>query len=340
MSKTTTGHQRVYVTTDGVAVLWLTPDKPENISVGRQRIADHLESRGFEVTVRGTSRRTVLRSLRERYQYDVVLGTTRAGAISGVLLKLVGTPLVVDHVDPIQQFAGNNPRWLTLIVRLLENLSFLTANHVLYVYDEERPRIERYASAYSKTNLGVEFDRFADPEHDAVTSARNRLESLDLQEQIAIYVGGLEPIYHIEELLAAIDRLPDWSLVVVGDGSLRDIVSTAAAERPDVNYIGTVPHETVPGYLRAADVGISLVDDPYTLKVLEYGAAGLPVVQAAGQAEARFGDQVEYCEPDPVAVANAIERAADRTSAPRELASNFDWSVVADHYEKIIESTV
>jgi len=44
-------------------VLWLTPDKPDNISVGRQRIADHLETRGFDVTLRGTTPRTVLRSL-------------------------------------------------------------------------------------------------------------------------------------------------------------------------------------------------------------------------------------------------------------------------------------
>jgi glycosyltransferase involved in cell wall biosynthesis len=255
-------------------VVWLTPDKPKNISVGRQRIADHLEERGFDVTMRGTSWRTVARSLRERNRYDVVIGTTRAGAISGVLLKLLGTPLIIDHIDPIRQFAENNPRWLAVIVRLLENVSFLAADHVLYVYEEERPRVKRYASSYSETDLGVEFDRFADPNPEIVESARNRLEALDLAEQVVIYVGGLEPIYHIEELLAAMEHLPDWSLIVVGTGSLQDTVSATAAQRSNVHYLGTVPHETVPGYLQAADVGVSLVDDPHTLKLLEYGAAG------------------------------------------------------------------
>lgn len=327
------------MTVDAVSILWLTPDKPENISVGRQRIADYLEARGFEVTVRGTSRHTVLRSLRERHQYDVVVGTTRAGAISGVLLKLVGKQLIVDHVDPIRQFAENNPRWLTVLVRLFENVSFVAADHVFYVYDEERARVERYASNHSKTDLGVEFDRFADPDPEAVESARNRLERLDLQEQVAIYVGGLEPIYHVEELLAAMDRLPDWSLVVVGDGSLRDAVSTAAADRPNVHYIGTVPHETVPGYLREADVGISLVDDPHTLKVLEYGAAGLPVVQAEGRAEARFGDRVEYCAPEPGSIAAAITRChtVDSTSL-RAFASQFTWDSIATDYIEAVRS--
>lgn len=327
--------------TDRKRVLWLTPDKPDNISVGRQRIADHLEKRGLEVTLRGTTMRTILRSLRERGKYDAIVGTTRAGAFAGVLLQFVHRrPLVVDHVDPIRQFEETHPNWLAPIVRLLENGSFRMSDRVLYVYDEEYERISRYASDVNQTQLGVEYDRFSNPDEEIVAEAATMVESQELDDRVAIYVGGLEPIYHIRHLLAAITRLDGWSLLVLGDGTMSSLVRDTAARRNDVAYFGTVPNERVPGYLHAADVGISLVDDPHTLKVLEYGAAGLAVVQIAGRAKARFGDRVEYCDATPESIAAAIERADDRDSADalRSYVSQFDWEEVTNDYARALEA--
>lgn len=320
------------------SVLWLTPDKPADISVGRQRIADHLSSDGLDVTIRGTTPKTLWRSLREAGRYDVVVGTTRAGAIAGALLRLAtGTPLVVDHVDPIRQFEENNPRWLAEIVRRLENVAFRVADHALYVYAEERARVGRFASA-TKTDLGVEFDRFETPSAEARSRAESTLEAHDA-ERVAIYVGGLEPIYRVRELLAAATALEDegWTLVVLGTGSLSDLVERAAATRENVVFPGTVPHEDVPGYLHAADVGVCLVDDPHTLKVLEYGAAGLPTVQVRGRAEDRFDGLVEFCDPTPDGIARAVERAAGTDPDPlRSFARGFDWAEIAETYKEVI----
>ncbi|PSP99056.1 glycosyl transferase family 1 [Halobacteriales archaeon QS_5_70_17] len=327
-------------------VLWLTPDKPADISVGRRRIAEHLERSGIEVTLRGTTPGTALRSLREcaRGRYDAVVGTTRAGAFVGAAARLLGTPLVVDHVDPIRQFAGTHPRPLAATVRVAENAAFALADRVLYVYEEERPRVERYARGAIETDLGVAYDRFADPDPAAVERARERLAGagVDLDGRIAVYVGGLEPIYRVPELLAAMTHRPEWTLVVLGAGSLEDRVERAARERENVAFLGTVPHEDVPGYLAAADVGLSLVDDPHTLKVLEYAAAGLGVVQAAGRAEARFGDCVEYCDTRPRGIADAIQRAGDRgtSDAFRERIRQFDYGTVAGDYREALRAVV
>lgn len=328
---------------DGVDVLWLTPDKPENISVGRQRIADHLESDGFRVTIRGTTIRTVLQSLRERGEYDVVVGTTRAGAFAGGLLKLVGRrPLVVDHVDPIRQFEDTHPQWLATLVRLFENASFSLADHVLFVYSEERKRVTRYAENFSETDLGVEVDRFRDPDSEFVSTAKKRLDEHGVGENVVVYVGGLEPIYHIEELMTAMSHLPTWSLVVIGDGSRREAVVNAADEHENIHYLGLVSHELVPGYLHMADIGISLVDDPHTLKVLEYGVSDLSVVQEAGRAEKRFGDRVVYTDPEPRSIASAIERAGARESNSelRTFAAEFDWADIAEDYAEAITSVM
>lgn len=319
-------------------VLWLTPDKPENISVGRRRIADHLVERGYDVTLRGMTLRTAVRSIRERGRYDAVIGTTRAGGIAGTALRAVGgPPLVVDHVDPIRQFAVTAPWPVVRGVRLAENVSFRLSSVTLFVYEEERGRVERRAGRTLATDLGVEFDRFADPAPAVVERAGRELAAYDLREKIAIYVGGLEPLYNVEALLCAADHLDEWSLVVLGTGSLEKAVRRAHDGR-SVVYLGTMPHEDIPGYLHRADVGVSLVDDPHTLKVIEYGAAGLATVQLAGAAEARFGDLVEYCAADPESIAVAVRSADERDAAPlREFARQFDYDEIADDYATAIE---
>ena len=328
---------------DKIRVLWLTPDKPATISVGRRRIAEQLEARGFRVTLRGTTPRTVVQSFRERAAYDVVIGTTRAGAFAGALLKLAGVPLVVDHVDPIRQFAETHGRIPSFGVRLAENAAFRLADHTLYVYDEERPRVERYARAATETDLGVSFDAFADPGEGIIAEARSQLAETGVEPatRVVTYVGGLEPIYHVEALLGGMAHLDDWTLVVLGTGSLEGMVERAAAEHENVVFLGSVAHERVPGYLHAADVGVALVDDPHTLKLLEYAAAGLPAVGFRGRVEDRFGEFVEYCYPWPESVARAVRRAADHDiESFREHVREFDYAEIADGYAQVISSVV
>jgi len=320
-------------------ILWLTPDKPDNISVGRKRIATHLENAGHSVVLRGTTPRTVLQSIRDGGQFDVIVGTTRLGAIAGLSLsKLHGIPFIVDHVDPIRQLQETESAPVAAVVERLENIAFRCADHVLYVYPEEESRVRTRASSYTKTDLGVDYDRFAEPAETVIAAARERLETVP--SKTAVYVGGLEPIYSIESLLEAADCLDDWTVLVIGAGSLEPAVEAAAADSDAIRFLGTVPHDEVPGYLHLADVGVALVDDPNTLKVLEYGAAGLPVVHLAGRAESRFGGLLEYCSSDPAAIAQAIERAAQSGGgqALRTYAEQFDWETIASSYFHAIKT--
>lgn len=325
-------------------VLWLGPAKPANISVGRGRIVHHLNERGLAVTYRQTTTGAVLQSILEAGsgKYDLIVGTTRAGAIAGALLALVtGTRLVVDHVDPIRQLEETDSPALAAVVRRLENRCFSMADHVLYVYEEERARIERHADHITRTDLGVEFEMFSDPSDEVVDGTKNLLADLDISSNVAIYVGGLEPIYHIHELVAAMEHLDDWTLVVLGTGSLEGFVASVAEASDRIVFPGVVPHEVVPGYLHAADVGVCLVDDPNTLKILEYQAAGLPAVQLRGRAQDRFTqDLVEFCDSNPPSIADAIVRAGGRTDANdlQSTASRYDWEEIAGTYADVFAS--
>lgn len=321
-------------------VLWLRPDKPADISVGRHRIADVLERRGHDVRVENTTVADFRHVLGEPGDVDVVVGTTRLGALVAVWRKLVrGTPAVVDHIDPIEQFERNHGRIATALVGLVERVAFRLADHVMVVYEEEVPRVERDARGVTGTSLGVDFERFADPDGSVVDRARQHLEEcgLDLDRKRLVYVGGIEPAYHVETVADAMAHLPAWDFVVLGDGSRREAIEMHPRE--NVHYLGTVPHERVPGYLHASDVGICLLDDRNTLKLLEYGAAGLPAVNVEGDAETRFAGLVEFCTLDPADVAAAVERAAvhdaEDVAAYRSFVRDFGWESVADDYEAV-----
>lgn len=320
------------------SVLWLTPDKPDSISVGRRRIADHLEAAGFNVDLRGTTSRTVAKSLWDGKKYDVIIGTTRLGAIAGTVVSRVhNVPLIVDHVDPIRQLRATQSEIVVRLIRRLEHLAFRLAAHVLYVYPEEESRISDRVTASSKTDLGVEYDRFADPDPAVVKRAREQLNEVD--KKLVVYVGGLEPMYKIKALLAAAEKFEDCVLLVIGAGSLEPIVERAAADSNNIRFLGQIPHEEVPGYLHCADVGVSLVDDPHTLKVLEYGAAGLNVVQLAGRAESRYGGLVEYCSAEPSAIRGAIKRANNNKREDiQSYVERFNWNRISKDYQRAIES--
>ncbi len=321
----------------GKKILWLTPDKPDSISVGRQRIATHIQDSGHAVVLRGTTRSTVAQTLSDGGDFDVIIGTTRAGAIAGAVASQVySVPLLVDHIDPIRQFRQTDGKITATVVNHLENVTFRVADHVVYVYSEEASRVKKYATTSTQTTLGVDYERFCNPSSEAISTARDRIGNST--DQIVVYIGGLEPMYSIEPMLKSIDHLDGFRLIVIGTGTLESQVEEAAKNSDSIQFLGTVPHEHIPGYLHHSDAGLSLVDDPHTLKVLEYGAAGLPVVQLKGRAEARFGGLLEYTTASPADIASAIKRATVSESGPalQRYVRQFDWEHVAAVYVDLI----
>lgn len=321
-------------------VLWLRPDKPDNVSVGRHRIAEVLRDRGHDVSVRNAgvkSFRTVLAT-----DPDVVVGTTRLGAVVGCWKKLLdGTPLVVDHIDPISQLRRNHGRTYTWLIGQLEQATFRLADHVLVVYEEELDRVRAHSDAVTKTVLGVDYDRFASPSTEALEYARDVIAAEGSDDRrTLVYVGGLEPVYNLDAALDAISFLDGWQFLVLGDGSQRDRIEAASANSDSVVYPGTVPHEYVPGFLNESDVGICLVDDANTLKLLEYGAAGLPAVNVEGEAEDRYDGLVTFCSLDPEDVARAVRESYEHAPVEefREYTRQFGWDAIASEYEAAFDS--
>jgi teichuronic acid biosynthesis glycosyltransferase TuaH len=142
------------------------------------------------------------------------------------------------------------------------------------------------------------------------------------------------------------------SLLLVGGArpdldpaSIRDLL-----ERPNVQWVGHRPYPALPAYLGSIAVGVvPYADVPFNrasfpLKILEYLAAGLPVVATdlpavrwldtdligVGNGAARFVDAVEA----------ALRSSSDGTEVRRrfEFASRHSWSARAADYRALIDS--
>jgi glycosyltransferase involved in cell wall biosynthesis len=123
-------------------------------------------------------------------------------------------------------------------------------------------------------------------------------------------------------------------VVIAGDGAEREELERRAAdlEVRSVRFAGRLAREEVPSLIASADVAVmSLRDLPLFLdavptKLLEYMAAGKPVVAAAAGEVARMIDEAEAgitCAPeDPAAMAAAIRTLLSDPPRARAMGAN------------------
>jgi glycosyltransferase involved in cell wall biosynthesis len=98
---------------------------------------------------------------------------------------------------------------------------------------------------------------------------------------VFLYVGRLEEYKGIRDLLTAFTRMKGahGRLVIVGDGSLSDLVRAAAQQNPDIEYLGRLSgEELLRAYARAHVLVLPSRVEPWGLVINEAMAAGLAIV--------------------------------------------------------------
>ena len=139
------------------------------------------------------------------------------------------------------------------------------------------------------------------------------------------------------------------SVVLVGPVSF-DRQALEVLRLPNVHILGVRPYEDLPAYVQHFDVGIvpyllsawTVAVDP--LKVLEYLAAGLPVVTTAIPEAAKYAGTIAVAADDDafvdaVGAALAEERRTSRSNG-RALARDNTWERRADTLVELIRGVI
>ncbi len=242
--------------------------------------------------------------------------------------RLVVYEVVDDHENSPGMDDGLRRVFRDAEDRLLERAD------VVFAWSEPiRDRLARLHPRVELAPAAAELEQFA------------RAGAHDPPSRLAGYIGSID--FRIDgELVAEVARLlPDWRFVLTGPVLERAAIEAAAA-LPNVELAGIV----APGQVSAAMAGASVCLMPYRvngftdvllpIKLVEYLAAGRPVVSTPIRAAREFGDVVALAE-SAEDFAAAIERVA-AADAPAERGRRmgrvaaYGWDARIDAMERSI----
>ena len=108
-----------------------------------------------------------------------------------------------------------------------------------------------------------------------------------------LFVGRLEPIKGLDEVIDAFVRQNDADLLIIGDGSHREALHLRAGNHPCVRFLGHVPYEQLATFYRHAVALIvpSLCFETFGIILIEAFSHGTPVIAR------RLGPFPEIVEP-------------------------------------------
>ena len=177
---------------------------------------------------------------------------------------------------------------------------------------------------------GVDLARFGPCDREAARQA------LGLTRPTLLAVGNLVPLKRHKLMIEALARLPEFELVIVGDGPARGAIERTAREHDvggRIRLLGRVPQDRLPDIYSAADLLLLVsTHEGWPNVLLESMACGTPVVvsDVSGIAEivgaAEAGRVVAEITPSRLAEAiRAISAAPPSPVATRRYAGQFDW---------------
>ncbi len=273
-----------------------------------------------------------------------------------------GVPLVLEVNAPL---VDEQRRYRTLsllpVARGLERQVLSAADAIVVPSAALRAYVLQRAGRRSRVRVipnGVDLDLFGS----AAIRTADREARRDGRFVVA-FLGSLKPWHGIRHLLRAFRlvrrSVPGAQLLVIGEGPMLPEIERADRRlgADAIALCGAVRHEDVPGHLARADVGVAPYPDLAgfyfsPLKIVEYLAAGLPVV-ASGIGQ--ILDLVRHERTGlivPPGDAQALAGALTRLHGDRRLRARLGrrareravkrhgWSRVAEEIETILEDRV
>jgi glycosyltransferase involved in cell wall biosynthesis len=197
------------------------------------------------------------------------------GAWCGVIAKrLFHKKLVVRcgylWADLVARLHAGN--WRQAGALRLERLAFRSADAVIVATEADRDKV--------LTRDRIEADRVHVIPNYVDTGMFRPLPDVNPDQGRVTFVGRLDEEKNVGALVEAVEGLRGVSLVIVGDGPLRDQLQEAAARcHVNATFLGTRPHKELPGLLNRSAVFVLPSHYEGNPKALvEAMSCGVPVI--------------------------------------------------------------
>jgi glycosyltransferase involved in cell wall biosynthesis len=254
--------------------------------------------------------------------------------IAAVLLgRALGRPVVVTARGSDLNIISRHPvprRWIKWAARHADGLITVSTGLKQRLLElgvcAERVRVLRN---------GVDLTRFSPCDRSAARRA------LALTRPTLLAVGNLVALKRHKLMVEALARLPEFELIIVGEGPERAAIERTAREcdvSERVRLFGHVPQDRLPQIYTAADLLLLVsTHEGWPNVLLESMACGTPVVvsdtggigEVVGAPEA--GRIVADITPERLAEAiGELYAAPPARSATRRYAEQFDWQSTTD----------
>ncbi len=230
---------------------------------------------------------------------DVVYVQEHLALFHVLAARLAGAPVVIRIMvdgaweiahrrgwiggDDIVTFEQKSYGWRVKLVRALQRFWWSLCRRIVACSDFlRRIPVERYGVPEEKTRLI--YNAYHGPEEVAVTRAEARAElGLDPQVSYLLTICRLMVWKRVDGIVRALEGLPDdVHLLVAGDGDMLEAWKADALRRglgERVRFLGNVPHERIPLYIRASDVFVLNSEyEGLSHTLLEVQRLGTPIV--------------------------------------------------------------
>ncbi|MDO8684067.1 MAG: glycosyltransferase family 4 protein, partial [Armatimonadota bacterium] len=175
---------------------------------------------------------------------------------------------------------------------------------------------------------GVDCDLF----HPRASEAPIELQGL--QRPIVLFIGAIDPMKRPELAIDAMAEMGQGSLVMIGDGILREQITASGLQRLGPSRflsLPYIPHGRLPDFYRASNVFTLPSEEPFGIVFLEALACNTPIVANRGPVQSWIVQDAGLtcnCE-NPAYYAAALHKALTTNfgNRPRLRAEAFDWDI-------------
>jgi teichuronic acid biosynthesis glycosyltransferase TuaC len=287
------------------------------------------------------SQQNVLKSLHEDFPFDVIDAEFfwPDGPAAIALGKALGVPVSIKARGADIHYWGKNPATAAQVIAagqaadgMLAVSAALKADMVALGMPDDRIMVHY---------TGIDRTRFH------VRDRAMAKAALGISGPVLVSVGALIPRKRHAIVIDAMKRVPDVTLVIIGQGTDRAALEAQAASLgARIRFLGSQPHDVIADWLAAADAMVLMsASEGLANAWVEALASGTPVVISDVGGAREVLDRPEagvLATPDPASVADAIQQVLARDADRHAVAATvgrFSWeantAALYDHLKAV-----